>query len=345
MEYRPLGKTDIKVSAICLGTMTYGEQNTETEAHEQMSFALDQGVNFFDTAELYAVPSRKETQGLTEEYIGSWLNRTGNRDKIILATKVTGPSANLTYISNDLGFSKDRILDAINKSLSRLQTDYIDLYQLHWPERKTNYFGVRGYMRHDDQWEDNFEEALDTLEGLKKAGKIRHYGLSNETPWGLMRNLNITRAKEYDDCVSIQNCYNLLNRLFEVGLSEMAIRESCGLLAYSPMGFGLLSGKYHIGQDRSDARLNQFKQMSRYNSDQCYEATRRYLEIADDHNLTLAQMSLAFVNQMPFVTSNIIGATTMDQLKENIDSIYIKLSREVLKKIDSVHSSIPNPAP
>ncbi|NNF36504.1 MAG: aldo/keto reductase [Saprospiraceae bacterium] len=345
MEFRQLGKTDIKVSAICLGTMTFGEQNTESEAHEQMSYALEQGVNFFDTAELYAVPSRKETQGLSEKIIGTWFKKTGNRDKVVLGTKAAGPAPNLYYISENLGFSKGRLLEAIDLSLSRLQTDYIDLYQLHWPERKTNYFGVRGYTTHDNQWEDNFEEALDTLNELKKQGKIRHYGLSNETPWGVMRNLNITRSKGYEDCVSIQNCYNLLNRLFEVGLSEMAIRESCGLLAYSPMAFGLLSGKYHTGTDRSDARLNKFSQMSRYNSEQCHEATRRYLEIAEDNHMNLAQMSLAFINQMPFVTSNIIGATSMEQLKENIASIYVKLSKGVLKEIEEVHNAIPNPAP
>ncbi len=345
MEYRKLGKTDIDVSAICLGTMTFGEQNSEVEAHEQLSYALEQGVNFIDTAELYAVPSRKETQGLTEKYIGTWLKETGNRAKVILGTKVTGPAPNLFYISDNLGFSAQRIREAIELSLNRLQTDYIDLYQLHWPERKTNYFGVRGYSDHDDQWEDNVEESIDTLMELKKEGKIRHYGLSNETPWGVMRHLNVTRSKGYEDCVSIQNCYNLLNRLFEVGLSEMAIRESCGLLAYSPMAFGLLSGKYHKHTERSDARLNQFEQMSRYNSDQCYEATRRYLEIAEANHLSLAQMSLAFINQMPFVTSNIIGATSMEQLKENIASIYVKLSDSVLKEIDSVHSIIPNPAP
>lgn len=345
MEYRQLGKTDINVSAICLGTMTYGEQNTESEAHEQMSYALEQGVNFFDTAELYAVPSKKETQGLTEKYIGTWFKETGNRDKVILATKVTGPSPNLSYISKHLGFSRVRIQEAIELSLKRLQTDYIDLYQLHWPERKTNYFGVRGYTTHDSEWKDNFEEALDTLSELKKQGKIRHYGLSNETPWGVMRNLNITRSKGYEACVSIQNCYNLLNRLFEVGLSEMAIRESCGLLAYSPMAFGLLSGKYHTGRDRPDARLNKFSQMSRYKSEQCHEATRRYLEIALENNMTLAQMSLAFINQMPFVTSIIIGATTMKQLEENIASIYVKLSKGVLEEIEEVHNAIPNPAP
>ena len=345
MEYRQLGKTDIKVSAICLGTMTYGEQNTESEAHEQMSFALDQGVNFFDTAELYAIPSRKETQGLTEKYVGTWFKSSGNRDKVILATKVTGPSPNLRYISDNLGFSKERIKEAIDLSLQRLQTDYIDLYQLHWPERKTNYFGVRGYTSHDDKWIDNVEESIDTLMELQKEGKIRHYGLSNETPWGVMRHLTFTRSKGYADCVSIQNCYNLLNRLFEVGLSEMAIRESCGLLAYSPMAFGLLSGKYHKKEDRDDARLNQFKQMSRYNNDQCYDATSRYLEIAEANNMTLAQMSLAFINHMPFVTSNIIGATSMAQLRENIASIYVKLSKSVLKEIEAVHATIPNPAP
>jgi aryl-alcohol dehydrogenase-like predicted oxidoreductase len=345
MKYNRLGNTDIEVSVICLGTMTFGEQNTEEEAHEQLTFAVENGVNFIDAAELYPVPGRKETQGLTEKYIGSWLKNQKNRNKIILATKATGPSPNLTYISDNLGFSKNRLEEAIDLSLNRLKTDYIDLYQIHWPERKTNYFGIRGYSSHDSKWEDNFYEAYDTLERFKNEGKIRAYGISNETPWGLHRNMELAKENNWSRAVSIQNCYNLLNRLFEVGLSEMAIRENCGLLAYSPMAFGLLSGKYHKNQDREEDRLNQFKQMSRYNSSQCYEATRRYLKIAEEHELSLAQMSLAFINSRPFVTSNIIGATSIKQLKENIDSISITLTPEIIKKIEKVHSEIPNPAP
>ena len=345
MKYRKLGNSDIDVSVICLGTMTFGEQNTEKEAHEQLDYALSKGVNFIDTAELYAVPRRKETQGLTEKYIGTWLAKTGNRNKLVIGTKVTGPSSGLTYISPNLGFSRNRILEAVDGSLNRLQTDYVDLYQLHWPERKTNVFSKRGYGIHDAEWEDNFEEAIETMDGLVKAGKIRHYGLSNETPWGLHRNLSITHEKKYSKCVSIQNAYSLLNRLFEVGLAEMAIREQVGMLAYSPMGFGLLSGKYHLKQDTPDHRLNKYSQMSRYNSKQCYDATSLYLEIAERHGMSLAQMSLAFVNDRPFLTANIIGATNLEQLEENISSIDISLDKEILKEIDKVQELIPNPAP
>jgi len=345
MEYRKLGNTDIDVSVICLGTMTFGEQNTEAEAHAQLDMAVDMGVNFVDTAELYAVPSRKENRGLTEKYIGTWIAK-GNRDKIVLATKVTGPSPNLKYISDNLGFSKPRIHEAIDRSLGLLQTDYVDLYQLHWPERKTNMFGKRGY-KHDesDQWTDNFQEVIATLQGLVESGKIRHWGLSNETPWGTMKYLNYASAGGHSEPVSVQNPYSLLNRTYESGMAEVSIREDIGLLAYSPMAFGLLSGKYHKKTERKEARLHKYKQMSRYSSDQCYEATAKYLEIAEQHGLSLAQMSLAFINQQSFLTSNIIGATNLDQLAENIGSADVKLSAEILEAIDAVHEQIPNPAP
>ena len=346
MKYRKLGNTDIDVSVICLGTMTWGEQNTEAEGHEQMDYALTQGINFFDTAELYSVPGNPDTQGSTERIIGTWLEKTGNRDKIILGSKVTGPSPGLKYISPNLGFSRPRILEALEGSLKRLKTDYLDLYQMHWPERKTNFFSTLGYVhKHDDPWEDNFEEAINTMDDLVKEGKIRHWGLSNETAWGVMRTCSVSDVHQIPRPVSIQNPYNLLNRGFEVGLAEMCIREKISHLVYSPMGFGLLSGKYHKKTDKPDDRINKYKQMARYNTPQSYEAAGKYLQIAEEAGLSLAQMSLAFVNDRPFVTSNIIGATTMNQLKENIDSINVNLTDDVLAAIEVVHKEISNPAP
>lgn len=346
MIYTTLGNTDLKVSKICLGTMTFGEQNTEQEGHEQLDYAIDQGVNFIDTAELYAVPANPKTQGETERIIGTWLYNRGRRDDLVLATKITGPSPNLTYIRDPMGFSPEQIESALEGSLRRLQTDYVDLYQLHWPERKTNFFGKRGY-EHDpeEEWEDNFLAVLQKFQQLVEAGKIRHFGISNETAWGAMRYLYLADKHDLPRCVSIQNPYNLLNRTYEINLAEVSIRESAGLLAYSPMAFGLLSGKYHKKSSREGARLNQFKQMSRYNGERSQEATARYLAIAEQHDLSLAQMSLAFVNTRPFLTSNIIGATSMKQLKENIASISVTLSPEVLKAIKEVHEAVPNPAP
>ncbi len=347
MKYNKLSRTDIEVSEICLGTMTFGEQNSENEGHAQMDMAVEMGVNFFDTAEMYAVPSTRENSGKTEEIIGTWFAKSGKRDKVVLATKVTGPSPNLEkYIAKNLGFSKPRIHEAINRSLTRLKTDYIDLYQLHWPERTTNMFGQRGFAEDkNDAWQDNMNEIVNTLNDLIKDGRIRAFGLSNETPWGLMRYLNESDNAGLERPVSIQNPYGLLNRLYEVGLSEMGVRENIGLLAYSPMGFGLLSGKYHTGNDKSGDRRNKFKQLNRYDSRQCYDATALYLEIANQYKMSLAQMSLAFVNSRPFVTSTIIGATNLDQLKENITSCNIQLSNEVLSEIENVHNLIPNPAP
>jgi len=346
MQYRKLGNTHLDVSVICLGTMTFGEQNSEKEAHEQLDFALDQGINFIDTAELYAVPSRPENNGLTEKYIGTWLKDRKDREKLIVATKITGPSPTMTYIREELVFNKKQIHLALEGSLSRLQTDYVDLYQLHWPERKTNFFGKLGYNHDENEtWEDNFAEILETLDALTKEGKIRYFGISNETPWGVMRFLHLAEKLGLPRAVSIQNPYNLLNRTFEVGLAEVAIRERCGLLAYSPLAFGLLSGKYHKQQDAPQNRLNQFKQMSRYNGTLCHQATAKYLALAEQLGLSLSQMALAFINSRPFVTSNIIGATDMQQLKENIDSIHLELSEEALKAIEQIHLEIPNPAP
>jgi aryl-alcohol dehydrogenase-like predicted oxidoreductase len=346
MQYSELGGTGLKVSKICLGTMTFGEQNTEAEGHEQLDYAVSQGVNFIDTAEMYSVPGRPETQGSTERIIGTWLRGRAKRDEVVIATKVTGPSAGLKHIRNPLRFTPEQIRTAVEGSLNRLQTDYIDLYQLHWPERNANYFGKRGYKHNPDEaWEDNLLEVLHTLNALKVEGKIRHCGVSNETPWGLMRYLHLSEVHDLSRMASIQNPYSLLNRTFEVGLSEIAMREQAGLLAYSPMAFGLLSGKYHRKQDQPCDRINKFSQLSRYNSRNCQEATARYLAISEDYGLNMAQMSLAFINQQSFTTANIIGATTMQQLKENIGSIDVVLSQDVLNEIEAVHEAIPNPAP
>lgn len=346
MEYRQLGSTGLDVSVICMGTMTFGEQNTEAEGHQQLDYAIERGINFIDTAELYSVPGRKETQGSTERIVGSWLKGRQDRDQLIVATKIVGPSPGLLYIRDPLDFKPASIRTAIEGSLRRLQSEYVDLYQLHWPERKNNRFSVRDFPYDTtDPWEDNFRQVLDTMQELLAAGKIRHFGVSNETPWGVMRLLQLAGQHGLPRCVSIQNPYSLLNRTFEIGLSEIAMRERTGLLAYSPLAFGLLSGKYHRGTAAADSRINQFKQLNRYNRSTAHEATARYVAIADQYGLQPAQMALAFINSRPFLTSNIIGATTMEQLVENIDSIDLQLSEEVIKAINEVHDSIPNPAP
>lgn len=343
MKYTNLPNTDIEVSKICLGTMTWGQQNTESEAHEQMDYAVDQGVNFFDTAELYPVPARAETYGLTEEYIGSWFKKTGNRNKIILGSKVAGPGDYTAHIRST-GFSKKAITEALHGSLKRLQTDYIDLYQVHWPERPVNCFGVRDYPYQDKtSWEDNFKEILESLNNFIIEGKIRHIGLSNETPWGTMRYLEESKSKELPRPITIQNSYSLLHRIFEAGLSEITLKENIGLLPYSPLGFGALTGKYLNGIPKN-SRIALFPNYNRYNSQECKLAVKKYLVIAKKYGLSLTQLSLAFVNQLPFVTSNIIGATKMSQLKENIGSIKIELSQEIIDEINAVHAVIPNPA-
>jgi aryl-alcohol dehydrogenase-like predicted oxidoreductase len=345
MKYTTLPNTDIKVSKICLGTMTWGNQNTQDEGFAQMDLALDKGVNFFDVAELYPVPATAETYAETERIIGNWFAKTGNRDKVVLATKIAGPGDYTAHIRTT-GFSKDALNEAVDHSLKRLQTDYIDLYQLHWPERQTNTFGVRDYKHNpDDQWQDNFNEILHNLDEIVKSGKIRQVGISNEKAWGTMRYLEESRAHNLPRMITIQNAYSLLNRVFEGDMAEVALREDIGLLAYSPMAFGVLSGKYIKGTAADNARLKLFPRFARYSGEQATEATKQYLKIAEDHNMTLAQMSLAFVNDRPFMTSNIIGATSIAQLEENIDSINITLSEEVMEKINAVHTQIPNPAP
>ncbi|GAL87923.1 NADP(H)-dependent aldo-keto reductase [Jejuia pallidilutea] len=345
MKYTTLPNTSLKVSKICLGTMTWGNQNTEAEGHEQLDYALDKGVNFIDTAELYPVPAKAETSGRTSTIIGSWLKKTSNRDKVVLASKIAGPGDYTAHIRKT-GFSPSAIKEAIDSELKRLQTDYIDLYQLHWPERDTNTFGTRDYKPNPkDTWEDNFSEVLHTLNTQIKAGKIRHIGLSNEKAWGTMRYLQESKINNLPRPITIQNAYSLLCRTFEGDLAEVSHRENIGLLAYSPMAFGVLSGKYIKQQADDNARLKLFPRFSRYSSEQATEAAKQYLKIAENNNITLAQMALAFVNQRPFVTSTIIGATNLQQLKENIESIDLELSDAVLEQINEVHNTIPNPAP
>ncbi len=344
MEYRRLGRTDLKVSALCLGTMTFGEQNSEAEAHQQLDCALAAGINLIDTAEMYPVPPRAETQGLTERYIGSWLKRRGGRERIVLATKVTGPS--FDYIRDgQLRFDRKNIEAALEASLKRLNTDYIDLYQLHWPERKTNYFGQLGYTHQpDDEWTD-FAETLSVLDEQIRAGKIRHIGLSNETPWGTMSYLQLAQQQGLPRMVSIQNPYSLLNRSFEVGLAEISHREEVGLLAYSPLGFGVLSGKYLRQPWPADGRITLYERFRRYTGEQATAATRAYVELARDHGLEPAQMALAFVTSRSFVTSNIIGATTLAQLRQNIASTAITLSPALLEEIETIHRRYTIPCP
>ncbi len=346
MMYTKLPHTDIEVSKICLGTMTWGNQNTEGEGHEQMNYAVDKGINFIDTAELYPIPAHKDRYAATEKIIGNWFKKNGNREDIILASKMAG-KAEMTKFIRTTGFDRDSITDAVEGSLDRLQTDYIDLYQLHWPDRNTNYFGQRGYTHEiSDHWEDNIHQILETLRDLILEGKIRHVGISNETPWGTMRFLEESKVHEtLPRTITIQNPFSLLNRLFEVGMAEISIREQVGLLAYSPLGFGVLSGKYLGDRLPEESRLNLFPQYSRYSGTTAVAATQKYYELAQSHGLTLTQMALAFVNSRPFVTSTIIGATNMRQLEENIGSIAIELSEDIIKEIESIHNLIPNPAP
>lgn len=346
MEYRRLGRSDLKISVICLGTMTWGEQNSEREAHEQLDMALDAGINFIDTAEVYPVPPKGETQGRTEAYIGTWLRARGNRDKVILATKVAGRSQMTWLRGGETRLDRGNIEAALEASLKRLQTDYVDLYQLHWPNRNTNYFGDLGYVHKEETDFLPLEEQLSVLGGLVRAGKIRHVGVSNETPWGLSAFLNLAVTHGLPRVVSIQNPYNLLNRTFEVGLAEIAIREQCGLLAYSPLGFGVLTGKYLDAAGPPGARLTLFGDMfTRYTDERAVKATRAYVGIAREHGLDPAQMALAYVTSRPFVTSSIIGATTPEQLRADLASIDVTLSPQVAEAIEAVHKDNPNPCP
>jgi len=345
MNYKKLGNTDLKVSTICLGTMTWGEQNTQKEAFQQMDYAEDCDINFFDTAELYAVPPNKKTYGKTEEIIGNWFKQKNNREKIVLATKISGPG--LSWIRDGgLQYTEKNIKKAIDDSLKRLKTDFIDLYQLHWPERNTNYFGRLGYEHTEEKKWNDFKSILEILKKFINQGKIRYIGLSNETAWGLSKFLEISKIFELPKMMSVQNPYNLLNRTYEIGLAEISIREKSGLLAYSPLAFGFLSGKYRNNNLPEGSRMKLFEDFfPRYKSNNATKAIEDYYKIAKKYNLSLAQMSLAFINSRSFVTSNIIGATTMEQLKENVGSLNIKIDKEIIQEINSIHKNNPNPAP
>ncbi len=345
MKYTTLPNTDVKISRICLGTMTWGQQNNQAEGHQQMSYALDQGVNFFDTAELYSIPPRLETYGSTETIIGTWFKKTGNRHKVVLASKIAGPAPFTKHI-RATGFDRNSIFGALEGSLKRLGTDYLDLYQLHWPERKTNFFGKRGYQYDpQDQWQDNIHQVLNTLKELIDSGKVRHVGLSNETPWGTMEFLRLSQQHDLPRMITIQNPYSLLNRLFEVGLAEISMREKIKLLAYSPMGFGTLSGKFLNGQMPANSRIALFPTYRRYLNDNAMSATAKYAALADEFGVSFAQMSLSFVTGRPFVASTIIGATSMEQLRENISSINLELDPGLIRKLEIIHEQIPNPSP
>lgn len=349
MEYKKLGQTDIDVSLIALGTMTWGEQNSEQEAHQQIDLALEHGINLIDTAELYPVPPKPETQGLTETYIGTWLAKSKERDKIILTSKIVGPSngngGTEHFRQGQSHHNQQNIAQALEDSLKRLQTDYIDLYQLHWPDRTTNFFGKLGYTHLEDEISTPILETLTALDGFVKSGKIRHIGLSNETPWGISQFLHLAEKHDLARIVSVQNPYNLLNRSYEVGAAEISIREQAGLLAYSPLAFGYLTGKYLNGALPEGSRIAKFQRFSRYSNEIAQKATALYVELAKKYDIEPAQLALAFVNQQQFVTSNIIGATNLTQLKTNIDSIHVKLSSEIISEIEAIHTLYPNPSP
>jgi aryl-alcohol dehydrogenase-like predicted oxidoreductase len=344
MNYRPLGRTGVDVSEVCLGTMTWGEQNTERQAHEQLDFAVAQGVNFIDAAEMYPVPPRAQTQGRTEAYIGSWLRRRGRRDDLVLATKVTGPAA-FEWLRGGPRLTHQHIRQAVDASLARLQTDYVDLYQVHWPQRSTNYFGKLGYAPDDDEETVPLEETLGALAEIVEQGKARYVGVSNETPWGVAEYLRLSVEHEWPRIQAVQNPYNLLNRSFEVGLAEFAHRSDVGLLAYSPLAFGVLSGKYLEGARPPGARLTLFTRFQRYTGETAEAATREYVALARRHRLDPAQMALAFVNSRPFVTATIVGATSLEQLRADLAGCALSLSAEVLAGIDAIHRRFTDPCP
>ena len=346
MKYNPLGKTGLQVSQICLGTMTWGEQNTAGQAFAQMDYAIEQGVNFFDTAELYAIPPKAETYGATESIIGQWLKQTGYRDNVILASKVCGPTDWCPHIRDGKAhLDRKNIIAACEASLRRLQTDHLDLYQTHWPDRSTNYFGKLGYQHQREASATAIDETLAALAELVKSGKVRHVGISNETPWGAMQYLKLAETGELPRIASIQNPYSLLNRSYEIGLAEISCREQVGLLAYSPLGFGTLSGKYLNGARPASARLTLFDSYRRYSGSKGVEATAAYVQVARKYGIDPAQMALAFIRRQPFVTTTIIGATNLQQLADNITSIKVELTDECIADIETIHSANPNPCP
>ena len=344
MEYRKLGRSDLNVSALALGTMTFGEQNNETDAHVQLDLAVSHGVNFIDAAEMYPVPPRAETAHRTESYIGTWLKRQ-QRDKLVVATKITGPARGFGWIRNTPRINREHITAAIDDSLRRLQTDYVDLYQLHWPDRYVPMFGGTGYDVAQERDSTPIAEQLQVLAELVKAGKVRHIGLSNETPWGVSEFIRCAEQAGLPRVVSIQNAYHLLNRTFESGLAETCHHADIGLLGYSPLAFGWLSGKY-LTDPQTKGRITLFPGFGqRYDKPNVPVATREYMRIAQETGLTPTAMALAFARTRWFTSSVIIGATTQEQLRENLSSAEVTLSAEVLQKIEAVHSTYPNPAP
>lgn len=348
MQYRTLGTTDLKVSLIGLGTMTWGEQNTEAEAHAQLELAMAHGINFIDTAEMYPIPPREHTQGDTERMLGRWLKKQPKREQLIIASKAVGPSRDPvrpSYFRNGQAkLDRANLVQAVDDSLRRLQTDYIDLYQLHWPDRSANYFGQLGLSELPEEETVPIIETLQALSELVASGKIRHIGVSNETPWGLHQYLSLAKQENLPRIVSIQNPYNLLNRSFEVGLSEFSLRERVSLLAYSPLSMGMLTGKYNQGARPNGARLTVYPRFGRYLNSQAQAASEAYAQLAQEHGLSPTQLALAFVNTRPFVASNLIGATSLAQLKENIDSVNLSLSPILQSSIAAIHQAMPNPA-
>ena len=353
MKFKKLGNTDIDISLIGLGTMTFGEQNTSSESFELMDYAFEKGVNYIDTAEMYPAYPKKETYGKSEEIIGDWLKTKKNRDKIIIGTKVASNhpagigASKLSWVRNGgetLRFDKENINKAVEASLKRLKTDYIDLYQLHWPERKVGMFGQLDFEYDPKDYWTPIEEVLENLDSLVKSGKVRQVGLSNETPWGILSFLKISEQKKLPRMVSVQNCYNLLNRVFDIANSEVSIREQCGLLAYSPLAGGRISGKYINGTRPENCRYTMWPgRFSRHHTDRGEMAVKKYIKLAKKYNINSCTLANAFVINRPFVTSSIIGATSINNLKENLSSIEVILSTEILKEIEEIHLSDPNP--